>query len=29
MDKIALLTAEKLNDFAEKSEVEKDDEFYN
>lgn len=29
MDKIALLTAEKLNDFAEKSEAEKDDEFYN
>ena len=29
MDKMALLTAEKLNDFAEKSESEKHDEFYN
>ena len=29
IDKMALLTAEKLNDFAEKSEVEKHDEFYN
>lgn len=29
MDKLALLTAEKLNDFAEKSEAEKDDDFYN
>ena len=29
IDKLALLTAEKLNDFAEKSEAEKDDDFYN
>lgn len=29
MDKLALLTAEELNDFAEKSEAEKDDDFYN
>ena len=29
MDKMSLLTAEKLNDFAEKSEAEKHDEFYN
>lgn len=29
IDKMALLTAEKLNDFAEELEAEKDDEFYN
>lgn len=29
MDKMALLTAEKLNDFAEELEAEKHDEFYN
>lgn len=29
IDKIALLTAEKLNDFAEELEAEKDDELYN